>query len=226
MTRRRVVPSPDERPIENLIDDYTSRRIDRRGFLRRAFASACLPALPGAFSPRAGAMRSRRRPRRHRLPRARLRPRRRRPKSPPRRLPRRSRPQPRKAAPSVQDQERHPHPRPGIRPGLERRRPPPGSTRDCCVQARDVGARQPARRDVRAVCRRAAVHVQAEGGHPFHKGYGEVTAEDVKFSFERVAGLTKPNIESPYWVTGWRSRRSGSTASTRARSSSKSNSPR
>ena len=30
--------SPDERPVENLIDDYTSRRIDRRGFLQRAFA--------------------------------------------------------------------------------------------------------------------------------------------------------------------------------------------
>jgi peptide/nickel transport system substrate-binding protein len=33
---------------------------------------------------------------------------------------------------------------------------------------------------------------------PFHKGYGELTAEDVKFSFERIAGLTKPKVESPY----------------------------
>jgi peptide/nickel transport system substrate-binding protein len=32
----------------------------------------------------------------------------------------------------------------------------------------------------------------------FHGGYGEVTAEDVKFSYERLAGLTKPKIESPY----------------------------
>lgn len=41
-------------------------------------------------------------------------------------------------------------------------------------------------------------------GIPFHKGYGEVTAEDVKFSFERIAGLTEPPIESPYrklWST-------------------------
>ena len=40
-------------------------------------------------------------------------------------------------------------------------------------------------------------------GIQFHGGYGELTAEDVKFSFERTAGLTKPAIESPYkgdWV--------------------------
>jgi peptide/nickel transport system substrate-binding protein len=35
-------------------------------------------------------------------------------------------------------------------------------------------------------------------GVPFHGDYGEVTAEDVKFSYERLAGLTKPKIESPY----------------------------
>lgn len=41
-------------------------------------------------------------------------------------------------------------------------------------------------------------------GIPFHAGYGEVTAEDVKFSYERIAGLTKPKLESPYagdWAT-------------------------
>jgi peptide/nickel transport system substrate-binding protein len=32
----------------------------------------------------------------------------------------------------------------------------------------------------------------------WQKGYGEVTAEDVKFSYERIAGLTTPAIESPY----------------------------
>jgi peptide/nickel transport system substrate-binding protein len=35
-------------------------------------------------------------------------------------------------------------------------------------------------------------------GVQFHGGYGEVTAEDVKFSFERIAGLTKPKIDSAY----------------------------
>jgi peptide/nickel transport system substrate-binding protein len=35
-------------------------------------------------------------------------------------------------------------------------------------------------------------------GIQFHGGYGEMTAEDVKFSFERIAGLTKPAIDSPY----------------------------
>jgi len=35
-------------------------------------------------------------------------------------------------------------------------------------------------------------------GIPFHAGYGEVTAEDVKFSYERIAGLTTPALDSPY----------------------------
>jgi peptide/nickel transport system substrate-binding protein len=35
-------------------------------------------------------------------------------------------------------------------------------------------------------------------GIQFHGDYGELTAEDVKFSFERIAGLTKPKLESPY----------------------------
>jgi peptide/nickel transport system substrate-binding protein len=41
-------------------------------------------------------------------------------------------------------------------------------------------------------------------GVQFHGGYGEVTAEDVKYSYERIAGITKPNIHSPYsgdWAT-------------------------
>ena len=35
-------------------------------------------------------------------------------------------------------------------------------------------------------------------GIQFHKGYGEVTANDVKFSYERIAGLTKPNLNAVY----------------------------
>lgn len=35
-------------------------------------------------------------------------------------------------------------------------------------------------------------------GVPFHKGYGEVTADDVKYSYERIAGITKPNIHAVY----------------------------
>ena len=35
-------------------------------------------------------------------------------------------------------------------------------------------------------------------GIQFHGGYGELTTEDVKFSYERTAGLTTPPIESPY----------------------------
>jgi len=41
-------------------------------------------------------------------------------------------------------------------------------------------------------------------GVQFHGGYGELTAEDVKFSYERIAGLTKPAIDSAYagdWKT-------------------------
>lgn len=39
-------------------------------------------------------------------------------------------------------------------------------------------------------------------GVQFHGGYGELTAEDVKFSFERIAGITGPDLESPY-RTDW-----------------------
>ncbi|MEP7457342.1 ABC transporter substrate-binding protein [Phyllobacterium sp. SB3] len=35
-------------------------------------------------------------------------------------------------------------------------------------------------------------------GIQFHRGFGEVTAQDVKFSFERIAGMTVPAIDSPY----------------------------
>jgi len=35
-------------------------------------------------------------------------------------------------------------------------------------------------------------------GIQFHGGYGELTADDVKFSFERIAGLTTPPIKSSY----------------------------
>lgn len=41
-------------------------------------------------------------------------------------------------------------------------------------------------------------HFELKQGIPFHGGFGELTAEDVKFSFERTAGLTKPEIDSPY----------------------------
>jgi peptide/nickel transport system substrate-binding protein len=35
-------------------------------------------------------------------------------------------------------------------------------------------------------------------GIQFHRGYGELTAEDVKFSYERIAGVSKPDIGSSY----------------------------
>lgn len=41
-------------------------------------------------------------------------------------------------------------------------------------------------------------------GVQFHGGYGELTAEDVKFSFERTAGLTEGVVETSYasdWAT-------------------------
>jgi len=40
--------------------------------------------------------------------------------------------------------------------------------------------------------------VRLKQGIQFHKGFGELTMEDVKFSFERIAGLTEPPIDSPY----------------------------
>ena len=41
-------------------------------------------------------------------------------------------------------------------------------------------------------------HFKLKPGIEWQKGYGEVQASDVKFSFERIAGLTKPKINSPY----------------------------
>jgi peptide/nickel transport system substrate-binding protein len=48
------------------------------------------------------------------------------------------------------------------------------------------------------------VHFRLKQGVMFHKGFGECTAQDVKFSFERIAGILKPNLNSPYqsnWAT-------------------------
>jgi peptide/nickel transport system substrate-binding protein len=42
------------------------------------------------------------------------------------------------------------------------------------------------------------IHFVLKQGIPWQKGYGEVQASDVKYSFERIAGLTKPNLNSPY----------------------------
>lgn len=41
-------------------------------------------------------------------------------------------------------------------------------------------------------------HFKLKQGIPWQKGYGEVQASDVKYSFERIAGLTKPKLNSPY----------------------------
>ncbi len=37
-------------------------------------------------------------------------------------------------------------------------------------------------------------------GIPWSNGFGETTTEDVKFSFERIAGITDPNFEAAYRV--------------------------
>ena len=41
-------------------------------------------------------------------------------------------------------------------------------------------------------------HFKLKPGIEWQKGYGEVRASDVKFSYERIAGLTKPKLNSPY----------------------------
>lgn len=41
-------------------------------------------------------------------------------------------------------------------------------------------------------------HFTLKKGIQWQKGYGEVRASDVKFSYERIAGLTHPNLKSPY----------------------------
>lgn len=41
------------------------------------------------------------------------------------------------------------------------------------------------------------IHFTLKQGIPWQKGYGEVTANDVKYSYERIAGLTKPKLNAP-----------------------------
>ena len=41
-------------------------------------------------------------------------------------------------------------------------------------------------------------HFVLKQGIPFHRDFGEVTADDVKFSFERIAGLTHPKLAAAY----------------------------
>lgn len=41
------------------------------------------------------------------------------------------------------------------------------------------------------------IHFTLKQGIPWQKGYGEVTASDVKYSYERIAGLTKPKLNAP-----------------------------
>ena len=45
-------------------------------------------------------------------------------------------------------------------------------------------------------------HFVLKKGVQFQGGYGELTTDDVKFSFERIAGMTKPVLESSY-VADW-----------------------
>ena len=45
-------------------------------------------------------------------------------------------------------------------------------------------------------------HFTLKKGVQFQGGYGELTTDDVKFSFERIAGMTKPALQSAY-VADW-----------------------
>lgn len=42
------------------------------------------------------------------------------------------------------------------------------------------------------------IRFKVRPGVQFHAGYGEVTAEDVKFSYERIAGVGGHDLDSPY----------------------------
>ncbi|HMJ94486.1 MAG TPA: ABC transporter substrate-binding protein [Thermoleophilaceae bacterium] len=48
-----------------------------------------------------------------------------------------------------------------------------------------------------------SVDVTLKKGIKFHAGYGELTSEDVKFSLERAAGITKTGVDSLYASTWW-----------------------
>jgi peptide/nickel transport system substrate-binding protein len=205
MTRRRVVMSPDERPIENLIDDYTSRRIDRRGFLQRAFALGLSASAAGSILAACGG---------DEAPEA---------APPPPATEGETTPATTAAeepAATTAAEEPPAAPQGGtlrfrIRSDILTLDPAfaPGSSEEETASGIYEGllAYKPGTWDL-ANQLAETFEPSADGlqftfklkeGIPFHKGYGEVTAEDVKFSFERVAGLTKPKIESPYsgdWV--------------------------
>ena len=42
------------------------------------------------------------------------------------------------------------------------------------------------------------IHFKLRQGVEFHGGYGEMTSDDVKYSYERIAGITKPNLHAVY----------------------------
>ena len=197
--------SPDERPIENLIDDYTSRRIDRRGFLQRAFALGLSAGAAGSILAACGG---------DEAPEA----------APPPPATEGETPPATTAAeePAATTAAEEPPAAPQggtlrfrIRSDILTLDPAfaPGSSEEETASGIYEGllAYKPGTWEL-ANQLAETFEPSADGlqftfklkeGIPFHKGYGEVTAEDVKFSFERVAGLTKPNIESPYsgdWV--------------------------
>ena len=161
--------APEDEKVEKLVDDYLERRVDRRGFLKRAGALGHLAERRGRAARglrrrgggggpaarRACTRGDRSRPRPSRPRPSRLRPSRQRPG------------RPRQAGRSGSASQRHHQPRPAFYPaGIRRDRRLRHLRGARHVQARHVGGREPARGDVRALGRRPPVRLQAQGGDP------------------------------------------------------------
>ena len=61
------------------------------------------------------------------------------------------------------------------------------------------------------------IHFKLRQGVEFHGGYGEMTSDDVKYSYERIAGITKPNLHAVYqgdWAALQRVKTEGKYAGT------------
>jgi peptide/nickel transport system substrate-binding protein len=61
------------------------------------------------------------------------------------------------------------------------------------------------------------IHFKLRQGVEFHGGYGEMTSDDVKYSYERIAGITRPNLHAVYqgdWAALQRVKTEGKYAGT------------
>ena len=199
--------APEDEKVEKLVDDYLERRVDRRQFLQRSAALGLTLSAASALLAACGGdeeARRRRPPSRH-------------PPSPHRPS---TEPPGGRAGRHGAGRDRRPQRQagrsgsaspidiinldPAFYPGSVRRdQSTDGDLRGASLRAsRGRSTREQLAETFEPSEDGLRWDFTLKKGIQFHGDYGEVTAEDVKFSFERIAGLTKPKLESPYPATG------------------------